>query len=319
MSKVNKLWIAIIALLLVFIMAYETYSFNVISQQTVVVGYLPSNHDSALFVADAKGMFEKEGIKVQLVPFRAGEDIIRAAQTNQIDVGYVGVSPTTIAIDKGVPVKVVASVNEEGNGIVVGENSSITNISDLEGERIAIPRNGSMQDILLRYALMNDNLSYAGIQTVQQEVPLMPEKLEQGDISAYVAWEPYVAASSFNQDHVLMYSQDIWNDHPCCVVVAREDFIKKKPQILKKFLKVHIEATDYVNSHKNETAIILSQKLGTNVSVELEALNHVQFVSKPNVTFQDNVLKIVNIQKNVGYVKNNLTLGQIFDLEYLSG
>jgi NitT/TauT family transport system substrate-binding protein len=283
-----------------------------------VIGYLPSNHDSALFVANAKGMFEKEGIKVQLVPFRTGNDIILAAKTNQIDIGYVGVSPATIAIDQEIPIKIVASVNEEGSGLVVEKNSNIHNISDLEGKTVAIPRNGSMQDILLKYELIKDNLSINGVKTVQEEVPLMPDKLHQGETDAYLAWEPYASAASLiKQDNVLMYSHDIWNNHPCCVIIAREDFIKKNPQLLQNFLKVHVEATDYVNTHKNETALILSQKLGTDIGVEVEAMKHVEFVAKPNDVFQSNVLKIVDIQRKVGYVKNNLNTGQIFDLRYL--
>ena len=314
----NKLWIVFIVLLFASVMSYETYSFYEVSQQTIVIGYLPSNHDSALFVANAKGMFEKEGIKVQLVPFRTGNDIILAAKTNQIDIGYVGVSPATIAIDQEIPIKIVASVNEEGSGLVVEKNSNIHNISDLEGKTVAIPRNGSMQDILLKYELIKDNLSINGVKTVQEEVPLMPDKLHQGETDAYLAWEPYASAASLiKQDNVLMYSHDIWNNHPCCVIIAREDFIKKNPQLLQNFLKVHVEATDYVNTHKNETALILSQKLGTDIGVEVEAMKHVEFVAKPNDVFQSNVLKIVDIQRKVGYVKNNLNTGQIFDLRYL--
>jgi NitT/TauT family transport system substrate-binding protein len=175
-----------------------------------------------------------------------------------------------------------------------------------------------MQDILLKYELIKDNLSINGVKTVQEEVPLMPDKLHQGETDAYLAWEPYASAASLiKQDNVLMYSHDIWNNHPCCVIIAREDFIKKNPQLLQNFLKVHVEATDYVNTHKNETALILSQKLGTDIGVEVEAMKHVEFVAKPNDVFQSNVLKIVDIQRKVGYVKNNLNTGQIFDLRYL--
>ncbi len=59
---------------------------------------------------------------------------------------------------------------------------------------------------------------------------------------------------SLEMKHVFMYSRDIWPSYPCCVVIATDKFIKQKPDQLKKFLKVHVEATDYVNTHKNETA-----------------------------------------------------------------
>ncbi len=57
------------------------------------------------------GMFKKEGLKVQLVPFRTGSELIDAANKNQIDVGYVGITPVTSAIDQNSSIKIVAAVN----------------------------------------------------------------------------------------------------------------------------------------------------------------------------------------------------------------
>ena len=59
--------IVVLAILLV----YGTYNYYTTTQETIIVGYLPSNHHSSLFVADATGMFESAGLKVQLVPFRS--------------------------------------------------------------------------------------------------------------------------------------------------------------------------------------------------------------------------------------------------------
>ncbi|SCG85358.1 hypothetical protein [Methanobacterium congolense] len=67
-----KKYTLIISMILVLCLILCTYNYYTVSQETVTVGYLPTNHDSALFVADARGMFEKEGLHVQLVPFRDG-------------------------------------------------------------------------------------------------------------------------------------------------------------------------------------------------------------------------------------------------------
>lgn len=297
-------------------MGYETYSYYCTSQEMVVVGYLPSSHDSALFVAKSKEMFEREGINVQMVPFRAGQDIIRAAETNQIDIGYCGITPATIAIDKGIPIKIVAAVNEEGSGIVVGKNTNINNITDLKGKNIAIPRYGSVQDLLLKDVLNGNNISFNEVNINELDVPLMPEKLHEGGIDAFVAWEPYLSSAQLDDDgHVLLNSHGIWNDHPCCVIIARDKFIQDNPKLLEKFLKIHVQATDYVNTHKDETAVIVSKKLFTDVDVE--SIKYVEFVARPTDNFKANVLKIVNLEKHFGYIKKNLTLEKIFDLSHL--
>ncbi len=311
--------------MLIFVMIFAvciilgTYNYCTVSQETVVVGYLPTNHDSALFVADAKGMFEKEGIHVQLVPFRDGSSLVNALNSGKIDVGYCGITPVTSAISQGKSIKVVAAVNEEGSGVVVAKNINVTSVSDLEGKKIAVPKNNSIQDVLLNYLFWKNGLNVNDVKIQEMEVPLMPGALKSGEIDGFIAWEPYVSISNLSDSgDLLMYSGDIWSNYPCCVVVAGDSFINKKPELLRKFLKVHVEATDYVNTHKDEAAEIVSKKLGVNFKSEQESVDHVEFVAIPSDQFKADTLKIIDIQKSIGYITNNITSNDVFDLQYLS-
>lgn len=313
-----KKYIYIVLAVLVVLMVYGTYNYYIDDSETIVVGYLPSNHHSALFVADAMGMYQKEGLKVQLVPFKNGADMIDAANKNQLDVGYCGVTPITSSIDKNSTVKIVAPVNEDGSGIVVENGSNITNLTDLAGKTILEPGPGSIQDVLLRYALLKNNISTSNINISKHEVPLMQEAVSNGKASGYIAWEPYVTQADLTgNDHVLVYSSDLWNDHPCCVIFATDNMMKENPDKLKKFLKVHEEATDYINGNMNGTASIVSKKLGTNHNIELESLKHVKFIAVPSDDYDNNLMELVNLQKHFGYVKNNLTLSQIVNFDFL--
>ncbi len=305
---------------LVILLIFGTYNYVSATEETIVVGYLPTSLDSALFVADSLGMFKQEGLKVQLVPFRTGSDLIDAANKNQIDVGYVGITPVTSAIDQNSDIKIVASVNTEGSGIVVSNNSNINNVSDFKGKNILIPNVGSIQDVLFRNLLIKNNVNPESVNITQMDVPLMQNELMSGKVDGYVAWEPYVSQAKINgTGRVFMNSKDIWPDVPTCVVIATDSFMTKKPVELKKFLKVHAEATDYINTHENETAVIVSKKLGTNVDVELEARKHIQFFATPTNNFENNVFQLVDVQKQLGYVKNNNTdsLNSLFNLSYL--
>ena len=146
----------------------------------------------------------------------------------------------------------------------------------------------------------------------------MQNALTSGKVDGYVAWEPYVSQAKVNGTGiVLMNSNDIWPNIPGCVVIATNSFMTQKPTELQKFLKVHVEATDYVNTHANETAAIVSKKLGTNMNVELEARNHIEFLAVPTPVFEDNVLEMIQVQEQLGYVKNNLTIQQLFNSNFL--
>lgn len=308
----------ILSLLVLVLVAIGTYNYVNTIENTVIVGYLSSNHDSALFVAHEKAMFEKEGISVRLVPFRAGHELIEAASSGLIDVGYCGISPVTIAIDKGVPIKIVAAVNEEGSAVVVKNDSNIYEAPDLKFKKIAIPQKGSVQDVLLKELLETNNINLDEVNITESEVPYMPDSLSFNKFDAFIAWEPYPSSAKFkNHERILLYSGDIWEEHPCCVLIATEKFIKTDSENLKKFVKAHDEATNYINLNKEETALITANKLGTDLNVENEGIKHVKFVSFPSDNFINEVFNFIESQKELGYIKNNITKDKLFNLQYL--
>ncbi|MGZ7160665.1 MAG: ABC transporter substrate-binding protein [Methanobacterium sp.] len=310
--------VVLIIIITVALAVLGTYNYYTTMEKTVTIGYLPSDHHAALFVASAKGMYEKEGIRVQLVPFRAGPEVIEALESGEIDVGYCGISPVITAISKGTPIKIVAAVNQEGSGIVVNKNSNITNIIDLKYKNIAIPQKGSVQDVLLKDTLIKNNISLDDVNITESEVPYMPKSLLLNKFDAFVAWEPYPSAAKIEDDEtVLAYSPDLWNDHPCCVVVTTDKYAKEDAIKLDKVLKIHSQSTDYINSHKEEAAMIISKKLGTDIQVEKESLNHVEYVSYPSDNFISNIFKIRDIQYQLGYIKNNLNKEQLFNFQFI--
>ncbi len=300
------------------IISLATYNYLNESQKIIKVGYLPSDHHAALIVAQQKGMFEKEGLEVQMVPFHSGADITYALSLGKIDIGYCGITPVTQAISNGYDLKIVAPVNLDGSGIVIPNNVNISATS-LVNKTIAIPSKGSVQDILLYIYLKQNNVSTQNINYYKSEVPMMPLGLKEGSFDAYVAWEPFVSMINvYDYGNVLVYSKNIWENHPCCVVVTSDKFIKEKPGKLRKFLKVHVMATQYINEHPNETAAMLYTKMGTSLKIEKEGISEIEYLASYNSEFDQNVLKMVKIQQQMGYIKNNLSYSQIFDFNYLS-
>ena len=51
--------------------------------------------------------------------------------------------------------------------------------------------------------------------------------------------------------------------------------------------------------------------------MELEARNHIEFLAVPTHTFENNVMEMIQIQKQLGYVKSNLTIQQMFNSSFL--
>ena len=105
---------------------------------TVKIGYLPSDHDAALFVADAQGLYKEKNISTELVQFNNGGDLMTAMASGDVDVGYVGIAPVLSSVSSGVPVKVISSAQVEGSGIIVTKDSNIHSAQDLAGKPLQL-------------------------------------------------------------------------------------------------------------------------------------------------------------------------------------
>ena len=68
----DKKILAIIAVIVVILVACGAYFAMGSSGDTVRIGHLQSDHDSALFVAKAQDQYAKNGINVQITQFNNG-------------------------------------------------------------------------------------------------------------------------------------------------------------------------------------------------------------------------------------------------------
>jgi NitT/TauT family transport system substrate-binding protein len=287
-------------------------------QNVIEVGYLPTDHSAALLVAKHDKTYENNGLNVKTVQINSGSNIVDAVASGDVDIGYVGITPAMQGISKGVPIKVVGAVNLVGSGIVVEPNSNITSPADLKGKSIATPGVSSIQQVLLLYELQKYNITSEDVDLISINVYNIPSSLAAHKVDAYISYEPFVSLAPYEGiGNVLIYSNDIIKDHPCCVIIASESFIKEHPQELDKFLKIHQQTTEYVNTHPNETANIIDHELTTNIEIEALSLQHITFVYSVNKSFQNNVLKFAKIENNLGYLNTSLTANDIFDTQFL--
>ncbi|MDI6643991.1 MAG: ABC transporter substrate-binding protein [Methanobacteriaceae archaeon] len=309
----------IVLILIFFICLLGLWQVNMSNDsETIRVGYLPCDHSAALFIAEANKTFEKNGLNVKSTQLSTGSEIINALSSGKLDLGYVGITPALQAISKGVPIKIVGAVNLEGTGIVVQENSKIQKITDLKGKTIATPGLSSIQHTLLLYELKKYNLTSNDLDIVPMNIYMIPSALAAVKIDAYIAYEPFVSISRYrNTGKVMMFSGEIMKNHPCCVIVARDDFIQKNPTRLKKFLIIHNKTTNYVKSHTEESASMVSKQIISNIEVEKLAMKNVKYVSLLDEEFQQSVMNFMIMENSLGNLNKTLLQEQIFDTRFL--
>lgn len=306
-NKIIAIIVAVIA-----IVAIGGYFLMGGGNDTITIGYLPSDHDAALFVADAQGKFQENGLNVKLVQFNNGGDLMTAMASGDVDVGYVGITPVLSSIQKGVPVKVISAAQTEGSGIVVSENSGINSVSDLSGKKIATPGEASIQHMLLTYYLQQNGMSIDDVKVSAMKVPSMNDALKTGKIDGMITFEPYVTIAEENGAKLLVDSADILPNHPCCVVVASDDFINNHENETKLILAIHENATAFINNNTDEAAGLLPDDIVSDVELEKKALAGFPLISGLNDSFKQDVMDFMNLEVELGVLKNPISEENIF-------
>jgi NitT/TauT family transport system substrate-binding protein len=279
---------------------------------TVKIGYLPSDHDAALFVADAQGKYAEKNITTKLVQFNNGGDLMTAMASGEIDVGYVGIAPVLSSVAKGVPVKVISSAQTEGSGIVVTKESGITSVADLKGKSIATPGEASIQYVLLSYYLKQNNLSTKDLNVSAMKVPSMNDALKTKQIDGIITFQPYVSIAANDSGNVVLEnSSGMLPNHPCCVVVASDDFIKNHNDTVKDIIAIHENATKFINDNvKNgnasEVVKLLPKDIVSNPDLEAKSLESFPFISGIDNSFKADVDAFQKLEVDIGILNKTV-------------
>ena len=279
---------------------------------TVKIGYLPSDHDAALFVADQQGLYKEKNISVELVQFNNGGDLMTAMASGDVDVGYVGISPVLSSVSAGVPAKVISAAQTDGSGIVVTDDSNIHVASDLKGKTIATPGEASIQHVLLSYYLKQHGLSLDDINESAMKVPSINDALKTNNIPAAITFQPYVSIAEANDNiDELADSSEILPGHPCCVVVASDDFLKNHKDAAEKIIAIHENATKFINDNiendtTDEIVKLLPEDIVTDPAVEADSLESFPFISGLDDNYKASVDSFQKLEVDLGIINQTI-------------
>ena len=308
-SRYIGLTVAIAVLLLII---FTLYGMSGDNPETVRIGYLPTDHDAALFVANSTGMFKDAGLEVELYEYNNGGDLMSAMASGDLDVGYVGITPVIYSISKEVPVKIVAGTQNEGSGLVA-HSPSVKSISDLKGKTIATPGESSIQSVLLKYDLKKNGMSISDIESPTMKVSSMNDALKTDSIDAMLSYEPYVTISKeINNQTLVESSGEILPDHPCCVVVMSDKFLSAKSDKVDKILDIHKKATEKIKENPEGMVEYLPSHIVPDGEIEKESMTHIKWVSGLNDTYKKNVYNFMNIEKDLGIINETLPQNKLF-------
>ena len=171
--------------------------------ELVKVGTIGANMSNAgIYIADERGYFSEEGIRVEQVPFDAGPRMVPALAINELQVGAASAGAALFnAIHRGIHSKVVADKgsNPPGAGwtaFVVRKDlydtGAVRRFEDLRGRTFGLFVADASQEVLLDYYLRQAGLTLADVNVGLFPGPDQPAAFANRQLDAAWAIEPSV-------------------------------------------------------------------------------------------------------------------------------
>ncbi|AWN22587.1 ABC transporter substrate-binding protein [Deinococcus irradiatisoli] len=249
---------------------------------TVRIGFFPNLTHAPALVAIEKGYYaaQMKGVKIETKDFVSGTTLSEAFAAGAIDIGLIGPGPAINAAVKGMPVQIIAGASEAGALLVARKGSGITSYKDLAGKKVAVPSLGNTQDISLRAILADAGLKAqtdGGNVTI---VPLAPADVAAAFVSkqvdAALVPEPWAALLEGQGNKAVGDEKTVWRNgnYPSALVIVSTKFAQANPEIVKGFLRAHLQAIRFINKSPAAAQTAVSSALFklTNQKVDARVL-----------------------------------------------
>jgi NitT/TauT family transport system substrate-binding protein len=243
------------------------------SAVTVRVGAFPNITHPQAMVGKANGAFEKAmgpNVRIEWKSFNAGPSAIEALFAGAIDMTYIGPNPAISGYVRsgGEALHVVAGASSGGAALVVRNDSGISKATDFHGKKVASPQLGNTQDVALRAWLRTNGLKTTDKGGDVQVIPLTnPDQLTlflKKDLDA--AWAPEPWATRLIREgngRLFLDERTLWpnGQFVCANLIVNSKFLKEHPEIVKSWLRAHVELTDWINGNLPQAKKVLNQQI----------------------------------------------------------
>ena len=242
--------------------------------QTVIrVGAFPNITHPQAMVGKSNAWFEKAlgpKVKIDWKSFNAGPSAIEALFAGALDMTYIGPNPAISGYvrSNGEALRIVAGATSGGAGLVVRSDSGIQKPEDFHGKRVASPQMGNTQDVALRAWLKAHGMKSTDKGGDVQVIPLAnPDQLTlflKRELDA--AWAPEPWATRLIQEgngRLFLDERSLWPNGQFITahLIVRTQFLKEHPDLVKDWIRAHVELTDWINGHLSESKRLLNQQI----------------------------------------------------------
>jgi len=292
------------------------------------IGHLSTAYHTAFILMGGDWVEKKMGAEAVWRLFPTGPEMIKAFIRRELDIGYIGLPPTMMGIDKGLEIKCVAGGHVEGtvftatkNFKTLGELGTIDEVlSQFKGRTIGTTTRGSIHDVIIRRLIDQAGLKEKVNVKNFEWADFILEAMEQKEVDGGCGTPPLaVLAATYLSGRIVLPPNVMWPHSPSYGIVATHETIRDSIDMLEGFLRLHEEACNLAREKPQEAAKMATRAIGIldkNFLLDVLKVSPKYCASLPK-EYVESALAFVPVLRGMGYISKPLGKPDVFQTDII--
>jgi sulfonate transport system substrate-binding protein len=236
--------------------------------EKITIAYSTASNAVLVYIAFAKGYFAEEGLDATPQPYPFGKLALNAVLDGKADLATAADTPIVFAVTGGRKIYTIAVIqtSDRNEAIVARQDRGIRSPTDLKGKKIGVTR-GTSGDFFANSFLLANGIDGKQVKIIDMTPVEMPYALSSGRVDAVSTWNPtlrQLQKELGNNGHIF-YGQALYTETFC--IAAEQDFIRKHPEAVKKFLRAVVRAEIFAKQYPEESRRLVAEFINTDRAV----------------------------------------------------
>lgn len=208
------------------------------------------------FIAQAEGFFDKEHLKVELVPETSGVPAFLSTVVGSTKFSFTSATDPIIAASHGQAAHVIWSYGLKLDTVCVGND--IKSAKELVGKNVGVTDTGGFAQTLLQACLAPENVDMKDVTQINMHRSAFVPAMVSGRISAAVfhADGAYTILDKSPGATVLAYEWDTLPQWWYGALAANDAYAKANPGEVKRFIRALVLASRWMYDPANKAQVI---------------------------------------------------------------
>ncbi|MFO1388830.1 ABC transporter substrate-binding protein [Cellvibrio sp.] len=235
-----------------------------------------------IYLANAKGFYEAQGLRVKMVELNSLGDVRRAFERGQIDIMASTMVETIVAAEstrQPISLLAVTDASFGADVLLTRREGGLTALSDIKGKKVGMEA-ATVDVLVASAALKSIGLKLSDVDVVTGAQDDLVAKLEAGELDALETYPPYSIKLLATQKYKIIFDTTSIPGQIVDTLSVKKEFLQQHKAELDRFLEAYFQAFEYFAAHKEESAEIMGKREGVSGAAFIEATNEMQILGR---------------------------------------